>query len=76
MTFMTNIPPDSLLINYTSFPISFPKNRDRLHFWQEEHPAASKGFAFASLLAQASIASRVKSGVWWLVISDWWMGKN
>jgi len=34
------------------------EKRDRLHFWREEHPATSKGFAFASLLAQASIASR------------------
>ena len=33
------------------------KNRDSI-FWREEHPAASKGFAFASLLTQASIASR------------------
>ena len=50
----------TLMIQYsherTSMLIS--KNRDRLHFWREEHPAASKGFAFASLLTQASIASR------------------
>jgi hypothetical protein len=38
--------------------MGFRENRDRLHFWREEHLAASKGFAFASLLAQASIASR------------------
>jgi hypothetical protein len=34
------------------------KNGTDSFFWREEHPAASKGFAFASLLAQASIASR------------------
>jgi len=34
------------------------KKRDRLLFWLEVHPAASEGFAFASLLTQASIASR------------------
>jgi len=57
------------------------KNRDRLLFWREGHPAASKGFAFASLLTQASIASRcqfrsrAKSDVWWLVNGDWWMAK-
>ena len=34
------------------------KNGTDSFFWREVHPAASKGFAFASLLAQASIASR------------------
>jgi hypothetical protein len=35
------------------------KNGDRLHFFGRKNiPAASKGFAFASLLTQASIASR------------------
>ena len=53
-------------------PFLSDKNRDRLLFWREERSAASKGFAFASLLAQASIriASRAKSGVWWLVNGD------
>ena len=34
------------------------KNGTDSIYWREEHLAASEGFAFASLLAQASIASR------------------